>query len=131
MLRFPAFLVCCLGLAVAVGLSGCGSAEKTKTDPKTKTKTEQKTGEHGEHGEHASQEKIEKNLAMLSEADRAAAEKQKTCPVSNEALGSMGKPIKVTIKGQELFICCGGCKGDTEKKPDEVLAALAKLMPKK
>ena len=99
--------------------------EKTKTDPKTKDKTDHKT-----HGGHAGEDKIEKNLAMLSDVDRAAAEKQKMCPVSNEELGSMGKPIKVTIKGQEFFICCGGCKSDTEKKTDEVLAALAKLTTK-
>ena len=42
-------------------------------------------------------------LKELDEADRKAAEKQKTCPVSGEKLGSMGKPYKVTHEGPHLL----------------------------
>jgi hypothetical protein len=34
---------------------------------------------------------------------------QKICPVSGERLGSMGKPVRVKIGKEELFLCCKGC----------------------
>ena len=74
---------------------------------------------------------IDAGLAKLSAEDRVAAEKQKLCPVSNEPLGAMGKPIKLTIEETKFFVCCGGCKRMAEQKPDELLANLAKLTPKK
>ena len=53
-------------------------------------------------GDSTSQEKA---LAELSAEDRVAVEKQKLCPVSDEPLGSMSTPIKVSAKGQTFFIC--------------------------
>ena len=32
----------------------------------------------------------------------------KTCPVSGEKLGEMGKPYVLTYKDQEVKLCCGG-----------------------
>lgn len=75
--------------------------------------------------------KIKKNLAMLSDADRKLAEEQHTCPIEGEPLGAMGKPIKLTIKGQPVFICCKGCKETAEKNPDETLKKVAELKKKK
>jgi YHS domain-containing protein len=63
-------------------------------------------------------------LAELAPADRAAALKQRVCPVTGEALGSMGKPFKVTVKGQTFFLCCEGCRDDLNKNPDKYLAKL-------
>jgi YHS domain-containing protein len=60
-------------------------------------------------------------LAQLSEEDRRLAEAQRTCPVSGEPLGSMGVPIKLTVAGQDVFICCEGCKEDLLKNPDQYL----------
>jgi hypothetical protein len=60
------------------------------------------------------------------EADRKVALEQKLCPVSGEHLGSMEVPIKLTLKGQTVYICCGGCKKEAEAKPDEALAKLGK-----
>ncbi len=34
---------------------------------------------------------------------------QDICPVSGEKLGSMGKPIKVKVGKETLFMCCKGC----------------------
>ena len=48
-------------------------------------------------------------MAKLSPDDRARAEAQKICPVSDEPLGSMGTPIKVTVDGEDVFVCCAGC----------------------
>jgi hypothetical protein len=65
-------------------------------------------------------------IEKLPEADRALALEQKVCPSSEEPLGSMGVPIKMEAKGVTVFVCCAGCKGDMETKPDEMLAKLGK-----
>ncbi|MDB6136376.1 MAG: hypothetical protein JWM59_4619 [Verrucomicrobiales bacterium] len=51
----------------------------------------------------------------------------KTCIVSDEELGSMGKPVSFTHDGQEIKICCKGCKPKFEKDP----ATYLKKLPKK
>ena len=50
---------------------------------------------------------------------------QKTCPVTGEELGSMGKPVAVTMKGQSIYVCCRGCAAKAQANPDETLAAVA------
>jgi hypothetical protein len=65
-------------------------------------------------------------FAELPADDRALAEEQKICPVSDEALGSMGAPIKIDVQGKPVFICCEGCKEELLAKPDEYLAKLKK-----
>jgi YHS domain-containing protein len=67
---------------------------------------------------------IQEALAALSEADRAAAEKQQVCPVTGKPLGAMGKPYKVEVKGQTVFLCCDGCEDELKKDPDKYLAKL-------
>jgi hypothetical protein len=62
--------------------------------------------------------------AKLSEEDRKLAEKQKVCPVTGERLGSMGEPIKVTVKGRAVFLCCKGCIDEIKTNPDKYLAKL-------
>ena len=69
---------------------------------------------------------MKKELAKLPEADRLAAEKQHMCPVSGEMLGSMGVPLKVAVNGQDVFLCCDGCKDKLLANPDEYLAKLPK-----
>jgi len=63
-------------------------------------------------------------MAGLSEADRTAALAQKVCPVSGETLGEMGTPIKVTVKGRDVFLCCPSCRKKIEADPDKYLAKL-------
>ena len=46
---------------------------------------------------------------------------QKTCPVTGEALGSMGPPIPVAVNGQTVYVCCQGCAGKVRKNPDAYL----------
>jgi hypothetical protein len=48
--------------------------------------------------------------AKLPPEDRAIAEKQKVCPVTDAPLRSMGVPDKVTLKGKTVFLCCEGCE---------------------
>jgi hypothetical protein len=63
-------------------------------------------------------------MAGLSDADRAAAVAQKICPVSDEALGSMGTPLKVTVEGRDVFLCCEGCRDQLQADPAKYLAKL-------
>ena len=47
----------------------------------------------------------------------AKPDKMTTCPVSGEKLGEMGKPYVFTYQGQEVKLCCSGCKKDFDKDP--------------
>jgi YHS domain-containing protein len=40
-----------------------------------------------------------------------------TCPVSDNKLGEMGKPVVFVYQGQEIKLCCGGCKSAFDKDP--------------
>lgn len=47
---------------------------------------------------------------------------QKTCPVMDEPLGSMGPAIPVTVRGQTIYVCCRGCASKVQRDPDRYLA---------
>ena len=60
-------------------------------------------------------------------ADEAAlALKQAICPVSDEHLGEMGMPLKVTAEGKTFFLCCKSCEKEVKADPKAVVAKLAK-----
>lgn len=63
-------------------------------------------------------------IAKLPEADRKAALAQGTCPITDEPLGSMGVPLKVTLNGKAVYLCCKGCEKDAENEAKEVLQKL-------
>lgn len=63
-------------------------------------------------------------LAKLSDEDRALAVSQRICPVTEMELGSMGAPIKVRVSGQDVFICCEGCRSGLLKDAQSHLAKL-------
>ena len=78
-------------------------------------------GDHAGHGAGGKQvgaekpsasemDKMRTELAKLSPADRASAEKQHVCPVTGKMLGTMGPPQKVEVNGRQVWICCAGCK---------------------
>lgn len=48
----------------------------------------------------------------------------KTCIVSDDRLGEMGKPVMIDYKGQQVGFCCKSCVGDFEKDPAKYLAKL-------
>lgn len=102
------------------------------------------------------EKEIKDALAELAPSDRTLAESQRFCAVERESrLGSMGPPVKLTIEGQTVFLCCDGCRDaaianslrtkeaakqlQTQKSPEaksptaavdaKVTAALAKLSP--
>jgi YHS domain-containing protein len=48
-------------------------------------------------------------------------DKLATCPVSGEKLGEMGNPYDFVYQGQEVKLCCSGCKKDFDKDPAKYL----------
>ena len=107
MSRSTMFLCGLAAVVISAGLAGCGAGDAAK--------------------ELSPEEaKIQAALAELPEPDRAAAEKQRICLVSEQRLGSMGKPVKITVKGQDVFLCCSGCENTIKDDPDTYLAKLKK-----
>ena len=49
-----------------------------------------------------------------------------TCIVSDEKLGSMGKPIVMVHRGQQIKFCCKSCVDDFKAAPAKFLAKLNK-----
>jgi hypothetical protein len=71
---------------------------------------------------------IRDNLSTLSAEDRRLAEAQGWCPILEaNPLGLFGKPVKTTIRGQPVFLCCKDCEIDAKKDPDQTLAKVTKL----
>ncbi|RIK72256.1 MAG: hypothetical protein DCC67_19515 [Planctomycetota bacterium] len=93
-------------MAIAFALVGCQAEQPqptAATAPEASATENQPTTE------------VERELAKLPPEDRAQAAAQKICPVSEQPLGSMGTPIKVTVGDKSFFICCDGCREDAEK----------------
>jgi YHS domain-containing protein len=47
-----------------------------------------------------------------------------TCPVSGEALGSMGEPVDYVYSNRLVRLCCQGCLRSLKKDPDKYLGKL-------
>ncbi len=63
-------------------------------------------------------------IPMSGLADDKKAEKLKpytlkTCIVSGDKLGEMGKPYVYEYKGREIKFCCKGCLKDFNKEPEK------------
>jgi YHS domain-containing protein len=52
------------------------------------------------------------------------------CVVSDETLGEMGKPVKVTHDGTDVYLCCKSCIKDFNKEPAKYVEKV-KSAPKK
>jgi len=116
-----------LGIAVAVGLSGCSQpAAQNGGNTATAPPAETHAGHAHDHGDHrdGGMADMEEGLAELSETDRESAMKQHVCPVTGEMLGTMGVPIKLTVKDHDVWVCCEGCQKQLEADPDKYLAKL-------
>jgi hypothetical protein len=119
-------------LAALLAAGGCKDEKSTKVTQTTPTAAATPAGTTTTTGSVDSDEaEIKANLAKLSPEDRALAEKQKYCvEQKDELLGSMGVPIKLTIKGEAVFICCGGCKKNALKDEDKTLQTARELREK-
>jgi hypothetical protein len=125
--RLRSFLLCTVVFVLAVVLSGCETSTSKPAQPKT-TATPTAGDEAGKGTANAAADQADPTpgLAKLSPDDRNLAAKQKYCPVSDELLGAMAKPVKITVKGQTVFLCCSGCEESIKKDPDKYLAKLKK-----
>ncbi len=115
-----------LPAVLAIGLlAGCEQKKAGEPPaPSPKVSADQSAAETGDGTAKAGStgDEYAAALAELSPEDRALAEMQKTCPVSGEPLGSMGKPYKVTVEGKDVLLCCQGCEGEIKKDPQKYLA---------
>jgi hypothetical protein len=112
--------------AAAVLAAGCNDNKSTPAAQATPTPVAAKTT-----GTVSEADEVKDNLAKLSPEDRAAAEKQKYCVEQpDELLGSMGVPVKLTIKGEPVFVCCKSCQKNALKDPDKALAKAKELREK-
>jgi hypothetical protein len=64
-------------------------------------------------------------LADDKKAEKAKPYPLKTCIVSDEELGKMGKPYVFTHEGQEIKMCCKDCLKDFNKEPAKYLKKIA------
>jgi Cu(I)/Ag(I) efflux system membrane fusion protein len=114
--------------ATIVVFVGC-SQEQPKASPAPSLDQKAADQKSADQGTDATADKTAADLPGLkdlSPEDLAAAKKQEVCPVTGEKLGSMGKPYKVTVKGQTVFLCCDGCEEAIKADPDKYLAKLKK-----
>jgi hypothetical protein len=72
-----------------------------------------------------SKPKPQVTLAALEQSDQAGVARQKVCPVTGAALGSMGGPVKVLVGGQPVYLCCKGCLGKVQGNPEAYLPKAA------
>jgi hypothetical protein len=112
-------------LTALLAAIGCNNAKAPPTGTaETKVTAKAKAAD-------AESDEIAAELAKLSPEDRKLAEAQKWCAISsNERLGEMGPPIKITLKGQPVFLCCEGCQKKAEANPDKTLAKVEELKAK-
>lgn len=86
-----------------------------------------------EHGKEtlANVEKVKKStaaIARLSAADQLLAEAQLFCPIEDGGrLGSMGTPIKLTLEGKPVFLCCQGCEDAAREDTKSTLANVEEI----
>lgn len=106
------------GVATTGMFVGCSNEKNGKTEPNADT-TDPALKDLPEKQREA--------LSKLSAEDRTLALEQKICPVTGEPLGSMGKPIKVTVQNDKtVFVCCSGCVDAVEGEPEKYLEKLKK-----
>lgn len=54
---------------------------------------------------------------LVADPDRRLALVQRACPVTQDLLGSMGKPIKMQVGVRAVFACCEECVETVRKEP--------------
>lgn len=99
-----------LALLAALAAAGCSGGDE-KPMPKK--------------GKAATAEEVRAAREKLDPADRALADEQEFCVVATkQRLGSMGVPVKLTVKGRPVFLCCKSCEKKALADPDRTLASL-------
>ncbi len=114
-------------LAVAVDVSRIRDGDMTVTVELTNLPSGQQPQASFSQTFALSKPPVQVTMAALTAADQPGIARQQVCPVMGTRLGGHGTPIKVTINGQSLFLCCKGCLAKVEKNPQGYLAKAAQL----
>ncbi|MEO8268799.1 MAG: hypothetical protein ABI557_03700 [Aureliella sp.] len=68
---------------------------------------------HDDDSMAKAEKKIADAIDKLSAEDQKLATAQRFCPMMPHGrLGAMGTPLKLTIEGKPVFVCCKGCVDD-------------------
>src|SRR5262245_15725203 len=111
-------------VAFAVFLVGCARSDHNHAEKPTASAPPATADEK--------EAEIREARSKLSPEDQALVEAQEWCAVDNsERLGEMDVPFKVIVKGQPVFLCCGGCRKEALADPDKTLAKVEELKAKK
>jgi len=110
-------------LMLVVGCTGGGSEKHPTAGAATQGSNPTSAAEEAE---------IQANLAKLDAADRKLAEAQRFCAVEsdNRLGGEMGTPVKIMVKGEPVFLCCGSCKKTALADPEKTLTRVKELKAK-
>lgn len=72
--------------------------------------------------------KIVAALAKLPPEDQKLAQAQKYCPIMKDnLLGSMGRPVKLVLEGEPVFLCCKGCEKRARDHASETVKTVRDL----
>jgi hypothetical protein len=118
-------------LTLSVTVAGCrdGSTGKPKSDGDAAKAPGKGDGPTSDKTGDAASNKA--NLAKLSPEDRKLAEQQGFCAVETKnALGSMGVPLKIMIRGEPVFLCCDACETRARAHADRTLERVKQLREK-
>lgn len=118
-----------LSAAIAIAMFALGSSASVLIAQDQKHEHDQGTEKHAHSDQAVDAEKaIGEALDKLSAEDRKLAMAQRFCPMMvYSRLGSMGTPIKATIDGKPVFVCCEDCVEEAKEHPAETLATVLKL----
>jgi hypothetical protein len=116
-----------LAAALALFLAGCKDGSAPRQQAPARDAQADANPSDRQEGEAA----IRASLGKLSPEDRKLAEGQRFCAVQDGGrLGSMGKPFKVLVKGEPVFLCCKSCQMKALADPDKTLAKVRELRAK-
>jgi hypothetical protein len=68
-------------------------------------------------------------VTELTREDLQESIKQKFCPVTDERIGSMGRPIKAVADGRHFYLCCPTCEDDAQERFDELFDKVQSQTP--
>lgn len=105
-------------------------AEETKADEKKAEEKPSLEAPKADAGAAKLSDEELANVKKLPAEDQPLALAQAVCPVSDEHLGAMDAPIKETVEGRTVFLCCEGCKDELKANPKAALEKLDKLAKK-
>jgi multidrug efflux pump subunit AcrA (membrane-fusion protein) len=63
----------------------------------------------------------------VSAEDQRLIKAQVWCPITGKRLGSMGKPIRIMLNKQPVFLCCDGCTKEAKGNPARTLKKVEQL----